>query len=156
MNLELFFPLSFSFPLGVPYHVFVSMIQPHIYCTKTFGISCLLLILWLVSACYMAIVFISLFSSNFSQPCKGQWTGTCGMRSLQLRYSPWQGSPAVLATMQDVPLGAPMRPMLAIEDVPPEVPDAAQQEGEDDESGKWHLAGHGEPADWGFENVYWF
>ena len=46
MNLELFFPLSFSFPLGVPYHVFVSMIQPHIYYTKTFGISCLLLILW--------------------------------------------------------------------------------------------------------------
>ena len=52
MNLELFFPFSFSFSLGVLYHVFVSMIQPHTYCTKAFGMSCLLLIhvVWFLHA----------------------------------------------------------------------------------------------------------
>ena len=109
----------------------------------------------LVSACYMAIVFKSLGDSNFSHHCKGQWTGTCGMRSLQLRYSPWQGSPAPEVPTQDDPLGRPMQPMLAIMDVPPQEPDAAH-EGEADVSGKWHLEGYGEPADWGFENVFWF
>ena len=89
----------------------------------------------------MAIVFKSLGDSNFSHHCKGQWTGTCGMRSLQLRYSPWQGSPAPEVPTQDDPLGRPMQPMLAIMDVPPEEPDAAH-EGEADVSGKWHLEGY--------------
>ena len=101
--------------------------------------------------CYIAIVFISLFSPNFSQPCKGHWTRTCGMWSLQSRYSPWPWSPPVLA-IQDVPLGAPM---LAIEDVPPPVPDAVPEGGEDDESGNWHLAGDGGRRWWHRRLGFW-
>ena len=51
-ELRVVFPSSFSFSLGVLYHVFVSMIQPHTYCTKAFGMSCLLLIhvVWFLHA----------------------------------------------------------------------------------------------------------